>query len=129
MSENVAATQQTIKPQKFAAEKREIWAAAAMYAAAYIYVYAIFRASDIFFTLFTALFIGITELLCHKRQRSRESWFWLGGLIVVVLSNQFGLNQVWEQELGRLFAHGFAVKGGHIISGGQKSHSIVFHIL
>ena len=100
----------------FSASLREIAAALLMYVLAWWYL---FR-SDLFlfgvieerkplWTLIVVLgFLALTELLHWGRKRSRESWVWLGCILVITLSVVLGRNQVWEWK-AYLFLHLIAV--------------------
>ena len=104
----------------FAYTKRELAAALLMYVAAYAYI------DCIFFTegfqgcgqiVFAALFVAVTEILCKGKPRSRESWFWLGGLAVSSFAASFASefnsfpfgHEVWDYSQTVLFMHLFGV--------------------
>lgn len=104
----------------FSASGKEILLAAAMYIVAYIY----WLNGQFAFAIFTALFIAMVEWRCWDRPRPRESWVWLGCLVVIVASEPLGRNQVWGQYFW-LLAHAFAIywtlcRAG-MLAGGESS--------
>lgn len=58
---------------------------------------------------FTALFCILTEIFCHKRKATAESYVWLGCIAVITGSVIFGRNRVWGDSLAVLFIHAYAV--------------------
>ncbi len=60
--------------------------------------------------VFVAAFIGLTELLHRETPRPRESWVWLGCMLVLTASVVFGRYNAWEEAFFPLFfLHIFAV--------------------
>ena len=81
-----------ILPEK-PAFRRELAAALLMYPAAFAYVRAL---DDWPFWPFLLLFVGLTELLCREKPRSRESWFWLGCMLLCWWGSH---GRVWGDEV------------------------------
>ena len=60
--------------------------------------------------VFVAAFIGLTELLHREIPRPRESWVWLGCMLVLTASVVFDRYNAWEEAVFPLFfLHIFAV--------------------
>ncbi len=60
--------------------------------------------------VFLAAFIGLTELLHRETPRPRESWVWLGCMLVLTASVVFDRYNAWEEAVFPLFfLHIFAV--------------------
>lgn len=60
--------------------------------------------------VFVAAFIGLTELLHRETPRPRESWVWLGCMLVLTASVVFDRYNAWEEAVFPLFfLHIFAV--------------------
>ena len=60
--------------------------------------------------VFVAAFVGLTELLHREIPRPRESWVWLGCMLVLTASVVFGRYNAWEEAFFPLFfLHIFAV--------------------
>ena len=102
------------KAPAFSASWREILAAVLLFALAYVYVDRIlFGWEDIRWALllFTLGFVALTELLCWEKPRTRESWFWLLclGLILAGMllrgDRADGPEPVWDQSQCLLFLH------------------------
>ena len=98
-----------ILPEKprFAASWREIAAALACYVLGWIWF-------DLeqpgWLLVFVAAFIGLTELLHRETPRPRESWVWLGCMLVLTASVVFDRYHAWEESVFPLFfLHIFAV--------------------
>ena len=70
-----------ILPEKpaFSVTGRELVSALLMYPTAFLYVRALVDGP---FWPFLLLFVGLTELLCLTKPRSRASWFWLGCMLL-----------------------------------------------
>ena len=109
------------KAPAFSASWREILAAVLLFALAYVYVDRIlFGWEDIRWALllFTLGFVALTELLCWEKPRTRESWFWLLclGLILAGMllrgDRADGPEPVWDQSQCLLFLHLDAVQRG-----------------
>lgn len=95
----------------FAASRREIWTALAMYFAAYLYcnkyLFLGFDGSKgaVWLIVFTMLLIGITEILHWKTKRTAESWLWLGCLVLIEAGALLGRSTVWNGGQSMLFLH------------------------
>ena len=101
----------------FSADKREIILALCMYPAAYVYL----GNGGWQFVCFCALFCAMTEWLYWDAPRSRESWFWLGCLMITAIAGTYGKNRVWG-DYTMLFTHAFAVywvlcRSGRLLEG------------
>ena len=60
--------------------------------------------------VFVAAFVGLTELLHRETPRPRESWVWLGCMLVLTASVVFDRYNAWEEAFFPLFfLHIFAV--------------------
>lgn len=60
--------------------------------------------------VFVAAFVGLTELLHRETPRPRESWVWLGCMLVLTASVVFDRYNAWEEAVFPLFfLHIFAV--------------------
>ena len=98
-----------ILPEKprFSASWPEFWAALAMYALAWIW----FSVEEpAWLLIFVAGFVALAELLHRETKRPRESWFWLGCVLVLTASVVFDRYHAWEEVLLPLFfLHIFAV--------------------
>ena len=98
-----------ILPEKprFSASWQEIAAALACYVLGWIWF-------DLeqpgWLLVFVAAFIGLTELLHRETPRPRESWVWLGCMLVLTASVVFDRYNAWEEAFFPLFfLHIFAV--------------------
>lgn len=98
-----------ILPEKprFSASWQEIAAALACYVLGWIWF-------DLeqpgWLLVFVAAFIGLTELLHRETPRPRESWVWLGCMLVLTASVVFDRYRAWEEAVFPLFfLHIFAV--------------------
>lgn len=98
-----------ILPEKprFSASWREIAAALACYVLGWIWF-------DLeqpgWLLVFVAAFVGLTELLHRETPRPRESWVWLGCMLVLTASVVFDRYNAWEEAFFPLFfLHIFAV--------------------
>lgn len=58
---------------------------------------------------FTILFCSSAELFYHKRKATKESYIWLGCIVVILASMLLGRNQVWGDGLALFFIHCYAV--------------------
>lgn len=111
------------KPEPFSASKREFVLALCLYPVVY---FCYLGDSSVWpFAVFCALFCAMTEAFYWKLPRSRESWFWLGCLMITAITGTFGKNRVWG-ELTVLFTHAFAVywvlsRSGRLLEG-ESSH-------
>ena len=77
----------------------ELACALLMYPTAYIYTVFFGSKNDrLWFGVFVLLFIGITEILNRARPRPKESWVWLGCVLLMSACVAFG----W----GRLLLYG-----------------------
>ena len=104
----------------FTFSNNELIAALLMYVAAFVYIDCVFfneGFNGYGQIVFAALFIALTELLCKGRPRSKESWFWLGGLALSSFAASFACefkafpfgHEVWPYEDMVLFMHLFGV--------------------
>ncbi len=92
---------------RFSASWQEIAAALACYVLGWIWF-------DLeqpgWLLVFVAAFIGLTELLHRETPRPRESWVWLGCMLVLTASVVFDRYRAWEEDIFPLFfLHIFAV--------------------
>lgn len=88
----------------------ELACALLMYPTAYIYtVFFGSRNDRLWFGVFVLLFIGITEILNRGRPRPKESWVWLGCVLLMSACVAFGWGRVWEYGLTMLMVHPLAV--------------------
>lgn len=88
---------------------KELWAALAMYPVAYIYTLIAGPRGDLWFGVFTLMFVALAEYLLWDKPRSGESWVWLGCLLVISACVSFGWGRVWEAGMSILFGHALAV--------------------
>ncbi len=79
--------------EAFSASPREITAALLLYAAAFLYVRALFDGP---FWPFMLLFVGLVELVCREKPRTRASWFWLGCLLLCWAGSR---GRVWGEAV------------------------------
>ncbi len=96
----------------FSVTWREIAAALLMFPAAWLYVESFIITADSYRFLalgFLALFVGICELLNLKKERPKESWFWLVMMLAVWTGVVLRREAVWDEAYGWLFLHGFGV--------------------
>ena len=95
----------------FSAAKKELIAALLSYPAAYTYIAMLFGTEPERWLLiaFAAIYILLAEYLCAGRQRSLESWVWLGCMLSAVSAYVFAPCNVWGDFLTFVFAHIFAV--------------------
>lgn len=98
----------------FSASAREKIGAFAAYFAAYLYACAfLFHTSDsaehrMLMALFVAVFVLGTLAFVQPAAIPRESWFWLGCLLVAAAGCVVGKNRVWG-GWNDLLLHGFAI--------------------
>ena len=124
---------EAIEPPKppFSASWREICAALAMYVLAWIWFD---MEQPVWLLIFVAGFVGLTELLHWETPRPRESWFWLGCVLVLTASVVFGRFRAWEDVVFPLyFLHIFAVwwllsRSGRL-SEGESGHLLPYDAL
>ena len=116
-----------ILPEKprFSASWQEIAAALACYVLGWIWF-------DLeqpgWLLVFVAAFIGLTELLHRETPRPRESWVWLGCMLVLTASVVFDRYRAWEDAFFPLFfLHIFAVWWALSRSGRLSFHESVCH--
>lgn len=120
-------------PEKkpFSASGKEKIAAFLMYIAAYIYWSK--GLSGWGLLCFTAAFIALTEFLNWEKPRSRESWVWLGCVLVITAGIYFGRASAWGDVYPYLFLHVFAVwwvlsRSGRLLEG-ESGHLLPFDAL
>lgn len=95
---------------EFPLKPGELICALLMYPAAYIYILVFGSRNDrIWFGVFVLLFIAMTELLNRGRPHPRESWVWLGCVVVMSLCAAFDLSRVWNYGLTMMMVHPLAV--------------------
>lgn len=95
---------------EFSLKPGELICALLMYPAAYIYILVFGSRNDrIWFGVFVLLFIAMTELLNRGRPHPRESWVWLGCVVVMSLCAAFDLSRVWNYGLTMMMVHPLAV--------------------
>ena len=124
---------EAIEPPKppFSASWREICAALAMYVLAWIWFD---MEQPVWLLIFVAGFVGLTELLHWETPRPRESWFWLGCVLVLTASVVFDRFRAWEDVVCPLyFLHIFAVwwllsRSGRL-SEGESGHLLPYDAL
>lgn len=88
----------------------ELACALLMYPTAYIYtVFFGSRNDRLWFGVFVLLFIGITEILNRARPRPKESWVWLGCVLLMSACVAFGWGRVWDYGLTMVMVHPLAV--------------------
>lgn len=104
----------------FTATYTEFWAALAMYALAWIW----FSIDEpAWLPVFVAGFVALTELLHRQTARARESWFWLGCVLVLTAAVSLQRCNAWDGiGLPLLYLHIFAVwwvlsRSGRLIEG------------
>lgn len=108
-----------IKKPSFEATKREILLALCLYPVVYAFYLADSGAR--LFPVFCALFCAMAEALYWELPRTRESWFWLGCVLLTAITGTYGRNLVWG-GLTPLFTHAFAVywvlcRSGRLLEG------------
>ena len=95
---------------EFSLKPGELVCALLMYPAAYIYILVFGSRNDrIWFGVFVLLFIAMTELLNRGRPHPRESWVWLGCVVVMSVCAAFDLSRVWNYGLTMMMVHPLAV--------------------
>lgn len=95
---------------EFSLKPGELICALLMYPAAYIYILVFGSRNDrIWFGVFVLLFIAMTELLNRGRPHPRESWVWLGCVVVMSVCAAFDLSRVWNYGLTMMMVHPLAV--------------------
>ena len=122
-----------VLPEKprFSASWQEIAAALAMYLLAWIWFD---LEQPAWLLIFVAGFVGLAELLHRETPRPRESWFWLGCMLVLTASVVFDRYNAWEEAIFPLFfLHIFAVwwllcRSGRL-SEGESGHLLPFDAL
>ncbi len=126
--------------EKINVNKRTVWAALLMFAAAYVYIDSLlfgtgmqhgFSAQGVKRLVFTAFFVGMTELLCIGKPQSAESNIWLGCLLCAAMGSTFFLNcSVWDCDQCVLFMHVFgvywALSRGNVLLEGESGHLAFF---
>lgn len=125
----------------FTFSKNELIAALLMYVAAFVYIDCVFfneGFNGYGQIVFAALFIALTEILCKGRSRSKESWFWFGGLVLSSFAASFASefiafpfgHGVWAYGDMVLFMHLFGVwwalsRSGMLLEG-RSGHLLPF---
>ena len=95
---------------EFSLKPGELICALLMYPAAYIYILVFGSRNDrIWLGVFVLLFIAMTELLNRGRPHPRESWVWLGCVVVMSVCAAFDLSRVWNYGLTMMMVHPLAV--------------------
>lgn len=108
----------------FTASYREFWAALAMYVLAWIWFS---LAEPAWLLVIVVCFVGLTELLHWETPRPRESWIWLGCMLILTAAVVFQRCRAWEGPgLPIFFLHIFAVwwllsRSGRLAEG-QSGH-------
>jgi hypothetical protein len=103
--------------EPFTASAREIYAAFASYAVAYLYIrmYGLLLADAVsilakaLLAAFTLGYFALGEVLHRDSPRARESWVWLGCAALILGSILFDRGNAWDEGLPFLFLHIFAV--------------------
>lgn len=122
-----------ILPEKkpFSALRPEFWAAIAMYLLAWIW----FDLDKTGWLLaFVAGFIALTELLHRETPRVRESWVWLGCVLLLTASLALERYRAWEESIfPQFFLHIFAVwwllsRSGRLAEG-ESGHLLPYDAL
>ena len=108
-----------VKKPPFEASKRELFVALCLYPAVHFFYFG--TGGVRLLPLFCALFCAMAETLYRELPRSRESWFWLGCLLITALAGAYGKNRVWG-DYTVLFPHAFAVywvlsRSGRLLEG------------
>ena len=107
------------KKPPFSASKREVVLALCLYPAVHFFYFG--DGGTWTFLCFCALFCAMVEALYWELPRSRESWFWLGCLMITAITGTYGRNRVWG-DYTVLFTHAFAVywvlcRSGRLLEG------------
>lgn len=90
--------------------RAELICALLLYPAAYIYIVVFGSHHDrLWFGVFVLLFIAITELLNRGRPHPKESWVWLGCMVLMSACVTFGWGRVWDYGLTMVLIHPLAV--------------------
>lgn len=116
---------------RFSASWQEFWAALCMYALAWIWFD---LKKTAWLLIFVAGFVALAELLHRETKRPRESWFWLGCVLVLTASVALGRYNAWEEAVFPLFfLHIFAAwwlmsRSGRL-SEGESGHLLPFDAL
>ena len=114
----------------FSATRRECFGALLMYVLAYVYTNLLFGAGtvscEVWLSIFTLGFAGLTEFLHWGEARTRESWVWLACTAVILAGTVTGRCRVWDYGQSVLFLHIFAVywavsRSGRLLEG-ESSH-------
>ena len=84
------------------------------YPIAFLYTYVLLPSyndgsQSVITAIFTLLFCASAELFYHKQKATKESFIWLGSIVVLLVSMLLGRNQVWGNGLALFFIHCYAV--------------------
>ena len=83
--------------------------------------------------MFAAGYIALVEYLCAGRQRTWESWVWLGCMVSSVCACVLAPCNVWDDFLTFVFAHIFAVwwtlSRAGVLLGGESGHFLPYDAL
>ena len=78
--------------------------------AAYIYIVCFGSRNDrLWFGVFVLLFIAMTEIVNRGRPHPKESWVWLGCVLLMSACVAFGWGRVWPYGLSMVMVHPLAV--------------------
>ena len=95
-----------VPDQKFRPSAAEKILALGMYVMAYLYVTLEGKPWLISFPL---LYVIAAEIICRNTPRSRESWVWLGSMLLIVLCRYLDRGRIWDKEISMLAIHALAV--------------------
>ena len=94
----------------FSLRPGELACALLMYPAAYIYIVCFGSRNDrLWFGVFVLLFIAMTEIVNRGRPHPKESWVWLGCVLLMSACVAFGWGRVWPYGLSMVMVHPLAV--------------------
>ena len=94
----------------FSPRPGELACALLMYPAAYIYIVCFGSRNDrLWFGVFVLLFIAMTEIVNRGRPHPKESWVWLGCVLLMSACVAFGWGRVWPYGLSMVMVHPLAV--------------------
>lgn len=100
--------------KSFEPSKAEIIALLFSYLIAFLYTYILlpsYKYGSWYTVLaaFTIIFCVSVELFYHRHKATKESYIWLGCIVVIIVAMLLKRNRVWGDEWALIFIHCFAV--------------------